>query len=64
MNNTLNKLPSVGQMFKLVVVLILAVIALGLVLALVKMLIPLAFLAALVLGGLYLYKRLQAPHAV
>jgi len=64
MNKTLDNLPSVGQMFKLVIVLILAVIALGLVLALVKLIVPLAVLAALVLGGVYLFKRLQAPGAV
>lgn len=64
MNDTLNKLPSVGQMFKLVVVLILAVIAVGLIMALVKMLLPLAILAALVAGGIMLYKRAQRPSAV
>jgi hypothetical protein len=64
MNDMLNKLPSVGQMFKLVVVLILAVIAVGLVMALVKMLLPLAILAALVAGGIMLYKRAQRPSAV
>jgi len=64
MNDMLNKLPSVGQMFKLVVVLLLAVIAVGLVMALVKMLLPLAILAALVAGGIMLYKRAQRPSAV
>jgi hypothetical protein len=52
-------LPSISQMFKLVVVLVLAVIAMGLVLAIIKMLIPLAILAAIILGGVYLYKRVQ-----
>jgi len=64
MNDMLNKMPSIGQMFKLVVVLLLAVIAIGLVMALVKMLLPLAILAALVAGGIMLYKRAQRPSAV
>ncbi len=59
MNDTLNKMPSVGQMFKLVAVLLLAVIAVALVMALVKMLLPLAILAALVVGGIMLVKRAQ-----
>lgn len=64
MNDMLNKMPSISQMFKLVVVLLLAVIAIGLVMALVKMLLPLAILAALVAGGIMLYKRAQRPSAV
>ena len=63
MNDILNNLPSVSQMFKLVFVLVLAVIALGLVIALVKMLLPLLFLAAIVGGGIMLYKRAQKPSA-
>lgn len=59
MNDTLNKMPSVGQMFKLVAVLLLAVIAVALVMALVKMLLPLAILAALMVGGIMLVKRAQ-----
>ncbi len=63
MNDTLNKMPSVGQMFKLVAVLLLAVIAVALVMALVKMLLPLAILAALVVGGIMLVKRAQKASA-
>lgn len=63
MNDMLNNLPSIGQMFKLVVVLLLAVIALMLVIALVKILLPLAILAALVVGGIMLFKRVQKPSA-
>ncbi len=59
MNNALNNLPSVGQMFKLVIVLLFAVIAVGLVLAIVKMLLPVAVLAALVVGGYYLIQKMQ-----
>jgi hypothetical protein len=61
MNNTLNNLPSVGQMFRLIVFLILALIVLGLVIALVKMLLPVALLAVMVLSGIYVYKRYQTP---
>jgi len=59
MNNALNNLPSVGQMFKLVIVLLFAVIAVGLVLAIVKMLLPVAGLAALDVGGYYLIQKMQ-----
>ncbi len=59
MNDALNSLPSISQMFKLVIVLLLAVLAFGLVLAIVKMLIPFAILAALVAGGYYLFKKSQ-----
>jgi len=45
MNDALNNLPSLGQMFKLIIFLILAIIAISLVVALVKVLIPLLFVA-------------------
>ncbi len=61
MNDALNNLPSLGQMFKLIIFLILAIIAISLVVALVKVLIPLLFVAAIIVGGLYLFKRLQEP---
>jgi hypothetical protein len=60
MNDFLDSLPSVGNMFKLIVFLILALIVLGLVIALVKMLVPLLIVAAFVVGGYWLYKRLQS----
>jgi hypothetical protein len=60
MNDFLDSLPSIGNMFKLIVFLILALIVLGLLIALVKMLVPLLILAALVAGGYWLYKRLQS----
>jgi hypothetical protein len=59
MNDFLDSLPSIGNMFKLIVFLILALIVLGLLIALVKMLVPLLILAAFVAGGYLLYKRLQ-----
>mgnify|MGYP007111990564 FL=1 len=60
MNDTLKNLPSLGQMLKLIVFLVLALIAIGLVLAIVKALIPLLIVVALVAGGVYLYRQLQA----
>ena len=59
MNDFLDSLPSIGNMFKLIVFLILALIVLGLLIALVKMLVPLLILAAFIGGGYWLYKRLQ-----
>jgi hypothetical protein len=59
MNDFLDSLPSIGNMFKLIVFLILALIVLGLLIALVKMLVPLLIMAAFVVGGYLLYKRLQ-----
>ena len=59
MKEFLDSLPSVGQMFKLIVFLILALIVLGLVAALVKMLIPILIVAAIVAGGIYLYNKMQ-----
>ncbi len=60
MNDMLNNLPSLGQMFKLIVFLILALIAIGLLTAIVKALVPLLVVIVLVLGGVYLFRRLQA----
>lgn len=59
MNDFMNSLPSVGQMFKLIVFLILALIVFGLVIAIVKVLIPLAIVAAIVAGGVYFFKKMQ-----
>jgi hypothetical protein len=59
MNDFLSNLPSFGQMVKLIFFLILALIVLGLVLAIVKALMPLLVIAALLVGGWYLYNRLQ-----
>jgi hypothetical protein len=64
MKDALDNLPSVGQMFKLVVILLLAVIVVALVVAIIKMLVPLAILAALIVGGVYLFKKLQTNGAV
>ncbi len=60
MNDMLNNLPSLGQMLKLIVFLILALIVIALLLAIVKALIPLLIVVALVAGGVYLYRQLQA----
>lgn len=64
MKDALDNLPSVSQMLKLVVILLLAVIVVGLVVSIIKMLIPVAVLAALILGGVYLFKKLQTNGAV
>lgn len=64
MNGVLDNLPSVSQMFKLVVILLLAVIVVALVMAIIKMLIPLAILTAFIVGGVYLFKKLQTNGAV
>lgn len=64
MNDLLNNLPSLGQMIKLIVFLILVLIVIGLVTALVKALMPLLIVAAIVLGGIYLFRRLQSPGSV
>ncbi len=60
MNDMLKNLPSLGQMIKLIVFLILALIVIGLLMAIVKALVPLLVVIVLVLGGLYLFRRLQA----
>lgn len=55
----LDNLPSIGQMFKLIVVLILALIAISIVVEIVKTLLPLLFVAAIIAGGYYLYTKMQ-----
>jgi hypothetical protein len=55
----MENLPSVGQMFKLIVVLILALIAISIVLEIVKVLLPVAFIIAIVAGAYYLYQKMQ-----
>lgn len=59
MNDFLKNIPSLGNMVKLIVFLILALIALTLVIAIVKVLIPILILAALVIGGYYLFTQWQ-----
>lgn len=59
MNDFLNDLPSVGNMFKLIVFLILALIVIGLVAAIVKVLMPLLVVAAILIGGYYLFNQWQ-----
>ena len=60
MNDMLKNLPSLGQILKLIVFLIHALIVIALLLAIVKALIPLLIVVALVAGGVYLYRQLQA----
>ncbi len=60
MNDMLNNLPSLGQMAKLIVFLILALIVIALLMAIVRALVPLLIVAVLVAGGVYLYRQLQA----
>jgi len=60
MSNSFDKLPSVRSMMKLILILLLALVAFSLVVAIVKVLMPLAIIVALVVGGYYLYQRLQA----
>lgn len=60
MNDMLNSLPSLGQMVKLILFLMLVLIVIGLVAAIVKAMMPLVIVAALVLGGIYLLRRLQS----
>ena len=59
MNDTLNNLPSLGQMIKLIIFLILALIVVSIVVEIVKALVPVLLLAALVIGGYYLLNRNQ-----
>jgi hypothetical protein len=59
MNDALNNLPSVRNMVKLIVLLLLALIAISLVVAIVKVLTPLIIIGAIVVGGVYLYRQLQ-----
>jgi len=59
MSQRLDTLPSVKQMLKLIVVLLLALIALSLVLEIAKLIMPLLVLGLLIAGGFYLFTRLQ-----
>ena len=59
MNDMLNTLPSLGQMARLIVFLILALMVIALLLAIVKALIPLTFTALVILGLLWLFDRLR-----
>lgn len=63
MNEFLDNLPSSRNMIKLILFLILAVVAVALVLAIVKMLMPLVILGAVVVGGVYLVRQLRTTHA-
>ena len=55
----LDNLPSISQMFKLVIVLILALIAIAIIVKIVELLIPVIIIGALVVGGYYLYQKMQ-----
>ena len=57
MNDFINNLPSIGNMFKLIVFLILAMIIVGLVTKIIATLLPFAILAALAYGVYYLVVR-------
>lgn len=57
MNEFIDKLPSFGQMFKLIFFLILAAIVIGLVVAIAKMLLPFAILGAIVYGVYWFLTR-------
>jgi len=59
MNDALDNLPSVRNMLKLIVILILALIAISVVVAIVKALTPLIIIGAIIVGGVYLYRQLQ-----
>ena len=63
MNDMLDNLPSVRNMLKLILILILALIVVALVVEIVQALMPLIILGAIVVGGVYLYKKLQANGA-
>ncbi len=60
MNEALNKLPSVKNMIKLIIVLLLGLIALSLVIAIAKLLIPVLIVGLLILGGIYLFRSLSS----
>lgn len=59
MNDALDNLPSVRNMLKLIVILVLALIAISIVVAIVKALTPLIIIGAIIVGGVYLYRQLQ-----
>jgi len=60
MNEALNKLPSVKNMIKLIIVLLLGLISLSLVIAIAKLLIPVLIVGLLILGGIYLFRSLSS----
>ncbi len=60
MNDFMDSLPSVRNLLKLILVLILGIIIVGLVLRIVELVMPLLILAAIVAGGFFLFKKLQA----
>lgn len=55
----MDNLPSIRQMFKLIIVLILALIALSIVLKIVEVLLPVAVLVAIGFGAYYLFQKMQ-----
>ena len=59
----LDNLPSIKQMLKLIVLLILALIVIKIAVVIVAMLIPLLFVAAIIAGGVYLFKLVQSNGA-
>jgi hypothetical protein len=60
----MNNMPSVGQMLKLIALLILALIALKIALAIVAALLPLLVIALIIGGGVYLYNNLNSGKSV
>lgn len=63
MNDMLDNLPSVRNMLKLILILILALIVISLLVQIVQALMPLIILGVIVAGGVYLYKKLQTNGA-
>jgi hypothetical protein len=59
----LDNLPSIGQMLKLVALLVLLLVVALIVVAIVKLLIPLLFVAAIIAGGVYLFNKMQTSAA-
>ncbi len=57
MNELINNLPSVGQMFKLIVFLVLALVIFAIVAAIVKMLIPVIVVGAIIYGVYWFLTR-------
>jgi hypothetical protein len=57
MNELINNLPSVGQMFKLIVFLLLALVIFAIVAAIVKMLLPVAIVGAIIYGVYWFLTR-------
>ncbi len=55
----LDNLPSVRQMIKLILFLLLALIVVSLVVEIVKALMPVLFVAAVIVGGIYLYNHMK-----